>query len=611
MRTAQGAIELDTSKFDGPLQRSRERLASFGVAVANVGRTATSAFATAGNLAASFLTIREAVGKATSDIINYRQRLNTLREAYSKLKELGSSLTASLKGISPELQKNAKVCLAVGAGAVVAYKAISSLGTAMSSTARKASTALTSSLTKASSSLSAGFDKAKLGALALLGAVTAMAGGVGAGVVSVFNMGDSLKTLRDRTGASIPFLMTLQKAFQQAGISSEAVGPMLSTMQRSLMGVNSEGEPTNKMFQRLGLSVEQLLQLNPDEQFKEIQKAISGLASPAERTAAAFAIFGRQGAALTAVFADAGAMGSIGKKLEGRAKILQENADIFAAISVKLRESGSAFSGFFTAIAGRVGRPVLAILEKLEGADRLAGIGDKLGAGIEKALTVLYGAVESGRLLELLKGVFERTFEFVASAFPSVAGVIAGSLINALQPVINFLISGLELAFDKFKESISGSVMGRMMGFAGFKARSFGDIQAGRGDLGGAQMLEESQKKLTDTFNSFQSDISRITEPFAKLVPDTSFKSAMGITPEGRELGAVPESDKSARRAMEEAAKGEASSLRRIGGGGGAFFGDPLIKEAQNQTSLLRSIDKKLGGGQESFGSERKAVVFA
>jgi hypothetical protein len=55
---------------------------------------------------------------------------------------------------------------------------------------------------------------------------------------------------------------------------------------------------------------------------------------------------------------------------------------------------------------------------------------------------------------------------------------------------------------------------------------------------------------------------------------------------------------------------GEASSLRRIGGGGGAFFADPLLKESQNQTNLLRSIDRKMGGSQ-AFGSDRKASLLA
>jgi hypothetical protein len=613
MRTAQCAITLDTSKFDGPLERSKAKLASFAAGVADVARKTKSAIDTAAQLSQSFLTTRDAVKTLANDIINYRQRLDKLREVYAKLKEAGATLLGGLKGISPEFRKNATAALAVGAGAVIAYKSIKTLGVAMVDTANKAGKTLTSSLTKASSALSSAFDKAKYGALALVGAVTALAGGTAAGVFQVFNLGDSLKTLRDRTGASIPFLMSLQKAFQQAGISAEAVGPMLANMQRSLTGINADGEPTNKMFERLKLNVSELLQLSPEQQFSEIQKAISNLASPAERTAAAFGIFGRQGAALTAVFADTGTLDKIGKKLEGRAKILQENADIFAAISVKLRESGSIFTGFFTAVAGRVGRPLLAILEKFEGADRFSAIGDKVGAALEKAVTTLYNAIESGRLFEVLKSIIQQVFSFVTPAMPSVAGVIAGALTTALQPVINFLISGLELAFDKFKESISGSVLGRMMGLGGFTARSFDEIQAGRQDLGGAKLFEDSSKELANVFKSFTSELNKTIEPFLSKVPDLAIKTATGITPEGREglLGPVPRSDAGARRAMEEAVQGEASSLRRIGGGGGAFFADPLIKEAQSQTQLLRSIDRKLGGDKGALASERKSVYLS
>jgi hypothetical protein len=605
MRTAQGALVLDTSRFDAPLASSTAKLTAFASNLGKVAGTARSAFSSTAQLAQEFLSIRQAISTASNDIINYRQKLDKLSQVYSKLKEAGNALLTGFKALPDGLAKSTAAAVALGAGAFVAYRSLKALGQATGEVAGKIKSQLQSSLSNAGSSLSAMASKAKYGLLALVAGVTALGGATIGGVKGVFDMGDNLKTLRDRTGASIPFLMTLQKVFQRAGMSAEAVAPMLSNMQRSLTGINADGEPTNKMFARLKLNVDDLLQLNPDQQFREIQKAISGLANPAERTAAAFAIFGRSGAALTGVFADSGSMDEVSKKLEGRAKVLKENADIFAAISVKLRESGTALTGFFTAIAGKVGRPILAILEKLEGADKLTSIGEKIGSGIQTALTALYNAIEAGQLLDVLKKVIQELFAYVVTAIPTVANIIGGALLNAFQPVINFLISGLELAFENIQEKVGKTFIGKAIGLGGTKARTFEEIQAGRKQLGGKDILTNSLDDLSKQNERLTSAMKELIAPFLKETPNFAVPSTMGITPEGREGLLPPMSTQKLGQKVE----GEASSLRKVGGGGGAFFADPLLKESQNQTNLLRSIDKKMGGSQ-AFGSEVKAVRF-
>ena len=606
MRTAQGALVLDTSRFDAPLASSTAKLTAFASNLGKVAGTARSAFSSTAQLAQEFLSIRQAISTASNDIINYRQKLDKLSQVYTKLKEAGNALLTGFKALPDGLAKSTAAAVALGAGAFVAYKSLSALGRATVDVATKVKSQLQTALSGAGSALSAMASKAKYGLLALVAGVTALGGATIAGVKGVFDMGDNLKTLRDRTGASIPFLMTLQKVFQRAGMSAEAVAPMLSNMQRSLTGINADGEPTNKMFARLKLNVDELLKLSPDQQFAKIQKAISALANPAQRTAAAFAIFGRSGAALTGVFADSGSMDEVSKKLEGRAKTLKENADIFAAISVKLRESGTAFAGFFTAIAGRVGRPLLAILEKLEGSDKLTAIGEKIGKGLETGLTAVYNAIEAGQLFNVLQKVVQQLFSYIVTAIPTVASIIRSSLLNALQPVINFLISGMELAFETIQEKAGKSFAGKALGLGGSKARSFEEIQAGRTQLTGADALAKSLEELSMQNQKLTSAMQELVAPFLKEVPNFAVPSTMGITPEGRESLLAPESSKK----LDQKIGGESSSLRRIGGGGGAFFADPLLKESQNQTNLLRSIDRKMGGSQ-ALGSERTASLLA
>jgi len=71
--------------------------------------------------------------------------------------------------------------------------------------------------------------------------------------------------------------MILQQAFVNNGMEAESVGKAVNKLQKALPGVNEQGEPTNKTFEKLGLSMEELVALSPDEQLLRIGKAINGL----------------------------------------------------------------------------------------------------------------------------------------------------------------------------------------------------------------------------------------------------------------------------------------------------------------------------------------------
>ena len=182
MKTAQCALTLDTSRFDGPIERSKAKLVDFSVKVANLARTAKAAFDSASQVSAQFLTIREAVKAVANDIINYRQRLDKLREAYLKLKEIGGQVLASLKSLPEGFKKSAVATIALGVGAIEAYKAIKTLGATMSDVAVKTRTAFSSAMTGAGDSLSKLASKLKYGLLAIAAGFTAIAGGSIVGV---------------------------------------------------------------------------------------------------------------------------------------------------------------------------------------------------------------------------------------------------------------------------------------------------------------------------------------------------------------------------------------------------------------------------------------------
>lgn len=105
---------------------------------------------------------------------------------------------------------------------------------------------------------------------------------------------DAMNDLAERTGMAVESLQALQMAAKLSGM--EDVAPVVQKLAVSI-GQAAESGKTDA-FTKLGLSFAELQAMSPDEQFRAVQAALAGLQSPAERAAAAVAIFGKSGVEL-------------------------------------------------------------------------------------------------------------------------------------------------------------------------------------------------------------------------------------------------------------------------------------------------------------------------
>lgn len=106
---------------------------------------------------------------------------------------------------------------------------------------------------------------------------------------------ESLEVASARTGIAVENLQRLQFVASQSDVSVDAVTSSINKLQRELV---TGGKEATAAINRLGLSVNDLMMLEPDDQFLKIAGAIAEIPSPAERSAAAMEIFGRGGAEL-------------------------------------------------------------------------------------------------------------------------------------------------------------------------------------------------------------------------------------------------------------------------------------------------------------------------
>ena len=471
MKTAQGAISVDVSQFNSSIDSAKARLSSFGASLSKIGsiaNTAWKAFDRVAGVSEKISTIVKA-GRDLQSVFNALPTImSKVSSAFNGLKSLGSQLASVFSKLPTSIKVLGAVSIATAGSLFILTKAvqgfssvaksgISAVGGLVSKIADMGKSALKAVGGVISSGFS-GFGSILKGvAVGVAGLATAFAGlavFVANGVKGIFELGDGYKTLRDRTGASIPFIYALEKAFKANGVSAEMVGPALNNMQKALSGLNEQGEPTNKWFEKLNLRIEDLQKLSPEQQFKVISKAIANLESPAQRTAASMGIFGRAGASMIGVFKD---VDSIGEKLDPSAQILDKNAERFSRISTRLKESGNFFKGFFIAIAGSIAPELERILNLMQGGDFMAGIGQKLGDQLKFALDVFIGALESGSIGEILQMSFDFAVSYFKDTFTAVLDYI-GSYLNAVlsSNALGDIGSGLIDIFSGSLKALSG-----------------------------------------------------------------------------------------------------------------------------------------------------------
>jgi len=137
-------------------------------------------------------------------------------------------------------------------------------------------------------------------------AMTAAGGAIlTAGALSIktyAKMGDEVAKLARKTGFSTETLSELRHAAELSGTDLGGLEKATKRMSKSITDA-SEGMTTyQRAFDRIGLSVEDLIDLSPEEQFLAIGGAIARLENPTLRAATAQDIFGRAGMDLLPMF---------------------------------------------------------------------------------------------------------------------------------------------------------------------------------------------------------------------------------------------------------------------------------------------------------------------
>ena len=288
-----------------------------------------------------------------------------------------------------------------------------------------------------SGGLSSGLSQLGSAALGLVNPFTLAAAGVvaftqaaqavTAGLINLENRVEALGNQAFQLGVSFEFVQVIEESARRSGTSVDALRGATTRLQQQLVEAGKGSSQATDAIAGLGLSIEELQSLGPDEQFRAIARAITEIEDPAERTAAATRLFGEAGVQLLPFF----------RNLEGAAQDIEK---VGRVLSDAQREDIDAF-----------GRSM-----------------DRLGVATQSAsqqLTAEFApaATRTANTLSFLAGGIARNADTITSAVATSYNlVIPGSvtLLNGLNDAVERTQQGADAAnaaADGTKEAFSRS----------------------------------------------------------------------------------------------------------------------------------------------------------
>lgn len=287
------------------------------------------------------------------------------------------------------------------------------------------------SAAKRTSGAMAGLKRA-IGPLAAAAGIGGLTVGIGKAMKSI----DDLAKSSDRVGVATDALIGLRHAANQMGASSEELDKGLQNMNRRLSEAAEGSGEAKGALEKLGLDAQKLASMTPDQAFKSIADAISGVSNQADKTAIAFDIFGRSGVNLlnTLSLGSDGldAMSAEADKL-GLSMSRVDAAQVEAANDA-IDEMRKAFVGVFQRLAVDLAPSLKVIAELVTG----------IGAGSSQTLRENQDGL----------GILSRVIGFIGDAIQSIRWGFA-KLWQGVYKAISWVLEQLDKGIRKLVEIIN------------------------------------------------------------------------------------------------------------------------------------------------------------
>lgn len=180
-------------------------------------------------------------------------------------------------------------------------------------------------------------------------------------------VGSNLRTSARSMGMAPGRLMALRNAARLSGGSADAMSSALGQLAtQKWEAANGFAPEAAAQFQALGISMEELKKLSPEQLFDRIANKIRGIHDPAAQSIAALHLFGQAGEGLLPIFQQTGAEYQQNIKLAQRYGVMNQNgADAAARMQKAQQQLTLAVEGFGYSVAEAVEPAITPVVQQM------------------------------------------------------------------------------------------------------------------------------------------------------------------------------------------------------------------------------------------------------
>ena len=249
--------------------------------------------------------------------------------------------------------------------------------------------------------------------------------------------GDNIDKMSQKLGLSAEAYQKWDYVIELSGANIDSMATGLKTLTNKLESARNGGEKSQKAFEKLGLSMDDLEGASREEVFEKTIKAFQGMEDSAERASLANQLFGRSGQELTPLFNQtAESTDELMEKAEKYGMVMSEDA---VKASAEFQDSLTTLGNTATGLKNRLMGEFLPSLTKVTDGLALVFTGDMSGAD------------------QIVEGITE-TIEGIKQKLPEImqlGGTIVKGLASALLESAPVLFSeGAKLITDLVSEFI-------------------------------------------------------------------------------------------------------------------------------------------------------------
>ena len=301
---------------------------------------------------------------------------------------------------------------------------------------------------------------------------------VGAAIVAPFGLatsqfikaGDTLEKMALRTGISVESLSELSFAAGMSGTSLETVEKASRKLSQSIFEAINGSKQLEESFALLGISVNEIRDLSPEEQFALIGDALSRVENDTDKAALALRLLGKSGTELFPLFStgadglraltdQAKSLGlTIGTETAQQAALLGDSIDTLKGVVTRtVFEIGAAISGpLITAaqVLTSVAAGVLAFVKETRGLVVGAAAAGVAVLGLGGAILTLAGGFAIASLAASGLAAATGLLATIFGAMVSPLGALALALAGGVGALLTFTDAG-SVAIDFFKQKFA------------------------------------------------------------------------------------------------------------------------------------------------------------